>query len=757
MATAKEHKYLGSRSHKVDGLDKVTGNSQFGADLVLPGMLHGKILRSPHAHARIKSINITKAAARPGVMAVVTAADFPNLAKGTLACVGKRTFEMSYLSRVVMAREKVHFHGQPVAAIAAKTLQEAEDALGFIEVEYEPLPVVLDPDEAMKPEAPLLHSDLFTLDEGSVATTPSNVAWHLEFKRGDLERGFADADIVVERSFRTRMVHQGYIEPEAECALVGPGGRITVWAVTQGIFLHREELSVLFQVPPGKIKVIPMEVGGAFGGKEHARVSPVCVALSRKCGRPVRIVLTREEVLRATGPGAATVSTVKIGVKRNGQLTGLHANYAYSGGCYPGAPVNRAIWAAMAAYQVPNFKVEGYDVVTNKPKSVPYRAPGGAAATFAMETTMDEVARALDMDPLEFRKKNISRAGDPAPAGGTFDAIGFEKILAAIEHHPCWTTPLAAKNQGRGLALGFWPLGSGQAHCQMTLVSDSSVNLTVGSVDLSGTRTGLAQIVAEELGISLDEVQVFTADTDTIGYTDGSTGSRLAHDMGTAVYYACQNLLSELKQRAANSLEAPVDMVEYNQKRFSVRGFPGRSVTLADLALASLKGGGVIVAHGQVTELHMAPATAGHVVDVETDPETGKVKVLRYTSFQDVGFALNPTMVEGQMQGGATQGIGWALSEEYIYDDNGAMKNATLLDYRMPTALDVPPLDCEIIEVPAPDTAGSYGIRGAGEMGIVIPPVAICNAIARATGVRLTELPMTPERVFWAIKGEMNQ
>ena len=552
MATAKEHKYLGSRSHKVDGLDKVTGNSQFGADLVLPGMLHGKILRSPHAHARIKSINITKAAARPGVMAVVTGADFPNLAKGTLACVGKRTFEMSYLSRVVMAREKVHFHGQPVAAVAAKTLQEAEDALGFIEVEYEPLPVVLDPDAAMKPDAPLLHSDLFTLSDEGVATTPSNVAWHLEFKRGDLERGFADADIVVERSFRTRMVHQGYIEPEAECASVGPGGRITVWAVTQGIFLHREELSVLFQVPPGKIKVIPMEVGGAFGGKEHARVSPVCVALSRKCGRPVRIVLTREEVLRATGPGAATVSTVKIGVKRNGQLTGLHASYAYSGGCYPGAPVNRAIWAAMAAYQVPNFKVEGYDVVTNKPKSVPYRAPGGAAATFAMETTMDEVARALDMDPLEFRKKNISRAGDPAPAGGTFDAIGFEKILAAIEHHPCWTTPLAAKNQGRGLALGFWPLGSGQAHCQMTLVSDSSVNLTVGSVDLSGTRTGFAQIVAEELDISLDEVQVVTADTDTIGYTDGSTGSRLAHDMGTAVYYACQNLLSELKQRAAN-------------------------------------------------------------------------------------------------------------------------------------------------------------------------------------------------------------
>jgi CO/xanthine dehydrogenase Mo-binding subunit len=331
--------------------------------------------------------------------------------------------------------------------------------------------------------------------------------------------------------------------------------------------------------------------------------------------------------------------------------------------------------------------------------------------------------------------------------------LGFEKILTAIEHHSCWTTPLTGKNQGRGFALGYWPLGSGQAHCQITLVSDGSINLTVGSVDLSGTRTGFAQIVAEELDVALEEVRVVTADTDTVGYTDGSTGSRLAHDMGTAIYYACQNLLAELKQRAAAHLEAPAEIIEYGEKRFSVSGSSDRSVSLADLALASLKGGSVIVAHGQVTQLQMAPATAGHVVDVETDPETGKVKLLRYTSFQDVGFALNPTMVEGQMQGGATQGIGWALSEEYIYDSNGAMKNATLLDYRMPTSLDVPPLDCEIIEVPAAEGAGPYGVRGAGEMGIVLPPVAIGNAIARATGVRLTELPMTPERVFWAIKG----
>jgi CO/xanthine dehydrogenase Mo-binding subunit len=450
------------------------------------------------------------------------------------------------------------------------------------------------------------------------------------------------------------------------------------------------------------------------------------------------------------------VSTVKIGVKRNGQITALHSRYAYSGGCYPGAPINRALWAATAAYQVDNFKIEGFDVVTNKPKSVPYRAPGGTAANYAIEVTMDEVARALDMDPLQLRKLNVSRAGDPTPIGENFDAIGFEKIITEIERHPCWTTPLTGKNRGRGVGLGFWPLGSGQAHCQITLVSDGSINLTVGSVDLSGTRTGLAQIVAEELGIGLDQVRVVTADTDTIGYTDGSTGSRLAHDMGAAVHYACRNMLAELKQRAAAVLQVSGEMIKYADNHFFARADSQKSVSMVDLALASLKGGSVIVAHGQVTNLQMAPATAGHVVDVEVDPETGKVKLLRYTSFQDVGFALNPAMVEGQMQGGATQGIGWALSEEYMYDGNGAMKNATLLDYRMPTALDVPPLDCEIIEVPPSSGAGPYGVRGAGEMGIVLPPAAISNAIARATGVRITELPMTPERVFWALKNSQD-
>ncbi len=751
MIDKKSYKYLGKSVVKVDSYDKVTGKALFGADLKLPNLAHGKILRSPYAHARINRIDTSKAIAAPGVVAVVTGKDFPFLAPGTLAHIGRRVVDISAISHVVMARDKVHFHGQPVAAVAAITMEEAENALSLIEIDYQPMPVVLEADEALKPEAPLLHNDLFTISEDSIASTPSNVAQHLEFSRGDLAQGFEKADIVIERSFRTRLVHHGYIEPESETALVSPDGQITVWAVTQGTFLHREELAALLQLPPGKIKVVPMEVGGGFGGKEHIRISPLCVALSQICGRPVRITLTREEVLRATGPGAATVSTVKIGAKRNGQITAIYARFIYSGGCYPGGPIQRAIWAAITPYQIPNFAVEGYDVVTNKPKTVPYRAPGGTAATFAVESTIDELALALNMDPLKIRNRNISQKGDLAPDGTTFDSIGFEEILKRVENHHAWTSPISGKIRGRGLALGYWPSSSGQASCHITINGDGSINLSVGSVDLSSTRTGLAQIVAEELDIPLENIRVITGDTETVGHTDASAGSRISHDMGTAVYYACQNVLSQLKQRAAEKFKTQIEDIRNAENRFWESGTPQRYVTLQDITADSIKGGGVIVASGLVSSLDLAPSAAAHVVDVEVDTETGKVKLLHYTSFQDVGFALNPVMVQGQMQGGATQGIGWALTEEYIYDSAGIMKNPTLLDYRIPTALDVPILDCEIIEVPA--STGPYGVRGAGEMGIVLPPAAIANAIARAAGVRLTELPMTPERVLWAIKG----
>ena len=755
MATSakKRYKYLGQRAPKVDSTEKVTGEAIFGADLRLPNMAYGKILRSPHAHARIESIDTAQAEKSPGVLAVITGEDFPMLPNGTLAHIGNRVVDMTSVSHVVMAREKVHFHGQPVAAVAASSLQDAENALRLISVRYQPLPAVLEPDEAMKEDAPLLHPDMFTqTNAGALSSAPSNVAQYIEFKKGDVSRGLDEADAVVELFFKTHMVHHCYIEPESETAMVSSDGKVTVWAPTQGTFLHREELAVLMQMPPGKITVVPLEVGGGFGGKEHIRISPLCVALSKKCGRPVQITLTREEVLRATGPGAASRSRVRIGAKANGTISALDAEFVYSGGCYPGAPIQRALWAAAAPYQPLSFLIRGYDVVTNKPKTVPYRAPGGAAATFAIESAMDHLAQQLDIDPLELRRINLSQEGDQLANRAPFGSIGFADVLRRVEKHPAWTESLPGPNQGRGLALGYWPSGSGQASCYATLNGDGSVNLVVGSVDLSSTRTGLAQIVAEELDIALDEISVTTGDTRNVGHTDASAGSRISHDMGTAVYYACQDMLSQLKHRAAEKLHTTPAKVEYSQGAFWKSGEATTVVLLEDIAAQSIRGEGAIVGNGFVSELELAPATAAHVVDVEIDPDTGRAKVLRHTGFQDVGFALNPTMVEGQMQGGATQGIGWALTEEYVYGPDGKMENPTLLDYRLPTALDVPMLDCEIIEVPA--SAGPYGVRGAGEMGIVLPPAAIANAIYRASGVRPTELPMTPERVFWATRKE---
>ena len=648
-----------------------------------------------------------------------------------------------------MARNKVHFYGQPVAAVAASTIFQAEMALALIKIEYEPLVPVLDINEAIKENSPRLHDEMVTVrnDGSTVYTKDTNVAQYIELDVGDTNKGFAEADVVVDCSFETQIVHQGYIEPESETGLVNSNGEITIWAPTQGTFLHQEELAALMDVPIEKITVLPLEIGGGFGGKEHIRISPLCVALSQKCGLPVQITLTREEVLIGTGPGAATVSSIKIGAKKNGAITSLFAKFMYSGGCYPGGPIQRATWCSLMPYQIPNFKLTGFDVVTNKPKTVPYRAPGGAAATFAIESSIDELAQKLNMDPLKIRKINVSREGDLAINGTIFGPIGFEHILDKIESHPAWTSSLGNENRARGLALGYWPSSSGESNCKIKLNVDGSVNLLVGSVDLSSTRTGLAQIVAEELQISINKIQVITGDTSIIGFTQASAGSRISHDMGTAVYLACKDLLSQLKQKCVNKLGGNIGNIEYSQGIFRRKDDFSNSITLQKLSTYIISNAVEVIGYGFVSELELAPASAGHVVDIEIDTDTGKVNILNYTSFQDVGFTLNPDMVEGQMQGGAVQGIGWALSEEYIYDSNGVMKNPTLLDYRIPTALDVPMLMCDILNVPA--KSGPYGVRGAGEMGIVLPPACIANAISRVLMVRPYRLPMNPERVFW--------
>jgi CO/xanthine dehydrogenase Mo-binding subunit len=753
-ATSQRFRVIGRRTPKVDAVDKVTGRAQFGADVALPRMLVGKVLRSPYAHARLERIDTHKAAALSGVMAVITGTDFPTLTSGTSPAPGHATARESYLSQEVMARDKALFHGHAVAAVAAISHEVAEEALRLIQVEYEVLPHVLDPVEAMRPPAILLHPDLYTRSSTGTAMAPSNVAEHLEMGRGDVAQGFAEADVVVERTFRTQVVHQGYIEPDSEVAQAHEDGSVVVWANTQTTFTQRHDLAMLLDMPLSKIRVVPTEVGGAFGGKESVRLSALCVALSRQAGLPVRITLSREEVLRATGPGNATISTIKIGARHDGTLTAIQARIVYDAGAFPGAPLRSAIRRVFSHYRTPNLKIDAYDVVTNKPHVAAYRAPGATPTNFAVESVIDEVGETLRMDPLEFRRRNVSRTGDPMPDGVQLSSVSLVDVLQRVQQHPCWTTPLTGPHRGRGLAVGMWTMPGGTTSCHITLSADGSVTLVLGTVDLSATRTSLAMVAAEALGLELEDVRVVVGDTDMVAYSGASAGDKVTYVTSKAVYKASQDLLQRLKERVAATFQVSPQAIVYECKRFWVRDAPEKAMRLADIALRSVRGEEAMMGYGSASEtfssVAIAPNAAAHVVDVEVERDTGQVTILAYTTFQDVGLCVNPDQVEGQMQGGATQGIGWALSEEYRFDAKGILQNAHLLDYRLPTSLDVPTIGANVMEIPSSDHP--YGIRAVGQVPIVPPAAAIANAIYRATGVRLYELPMTPERLYWALK-----
>lgn len=745
---------LGTRRSKVDAPAKVTGRAQFGADIHLPRMLIGKVLRSPYAHARIVRIDTQAALALPGVHAVITRDDFPTLTPGTPGACGMTTMREQYLSHEVMARDKVLFHGHAVAAVAATSEAIAIAALNCIHVEYDVLPHVLDPQEAMTPQSVRLHDDLYTDSQAGRASAPSNIAEHLQMGHGDVTRGFAAADIVIERSFRTQVVHQGYIEPDSEAAQVYEDGSVVVWANTQTIYAQRHHLAAVLGIPLSKIRVIPTEVGGAFGGKESIRVSALCVALSRHAGLPVRITLSREDVLRATGPGSATVSTIKVGARQDGTMTAIQAHLVYDAGAFPGAPLRSAIRRVFSHYRTPHLAISAYDVLTNKPHVAAYRAPGAAPTNFALESVIDEIGITLGLDPIEFRLKNVSRPGDPMPDGVRLPSVSLATVLQRVRHHPCWTTPLTGPHQGRGLALGLWTMPGGTTSCHIILSVDGSVTLVLGTVDLSATRTSLAMVAAEALGLEMDNVRVVIGDTDTVAYSDASAGDRVTYITSKAIYKASQDLLTTIKARVAEAFRVSPRDVQYEQQRFWVAGAPEKTLTLAEIAQRSVRGDEAILGYGSASEtfdtVAIAPNAAVHVADIAVDAETGEIKILRYTTFQDVGQCVNPDQVEGQMQGGATQGIGWALSETYTYDRHGVLQNAHLLDYRIPTSVDVPSIAAQIIEVPSDDHP--YGIRAVGQVPIVPPTAVLANAIYQAVGVRLRELPMTAERLYWALR-----
>lgn len=752
MATAPQYKVIGSRPPRPDGVDKVTGRAVYGNDTQLPGMLYGCILRSPHAHARIRGIDTSRAEALPGVRAVVTAADLPSLEDKFEEMGEGGTANMRYSSNNILADDKALYDGHAVAAVAAVDLSTAEDAAALIEVDYEVLPPVMDVHQAMAEGASILLEDLRTEELGERKEGQTNVATHFRHQLGDVAEGFAAADVVIEREFNTATVHQGYIEPHAATALWNDDDHLTVWCSTQGAFAARGQLSGILQKPVADITVTPTEIGGGFGGKIPVYVEPVAAVLSRKAGhRPVKIAMSRTDVIKATGPTSGSYLKVKMGTTRDGRITAAQATMAYEAGAYPGSPVPSGSLVILAPYRLDHVQVDGYDVLVNKPKASPYRAPGGTNAAFATESVVDELARAINMDPLEFRHQNAVEQNDRQVNGLPHGRIGYRETLEMAIDHPHYATPLEGEHQGRGVAAGYWGNWGGKSSASASVNGDGSVSLLEGSTDIGGTRASLAMQLAETLEIPYEQVRPRVVNTDSVGYTDLTGGSRTTAVTGMAVHELGLNLKRELTARAATLMEVEPDQVAYADGVFSSNGTRMSFNEVAQQADAS---GEPIVGTASVAPPQWGTAFGVHIVDVEVDPDTGKVEILRYTALQNVGKAIHPSYVEGQLQGGVAQGIGWALNEEYIYGKDGTLLNGSLLDYRMPTALDLPMIETVLVEVPWPDHP--YGVRGCGETPIVPPAGALANAIHDALGVRMDVLPMSPGKVLeqvWSRNG----
>jgi len=741
--TGQTFKSVGTRPLRPDGFDKVTGRARYGADFNMPGQLVGRVLRSPHAHARIVSIDTARAAALRGVKAVITAADLPDLTNG-------RSDLFDILDNC-MARTKAFYDGHAVAAVAAVDAATAEEALALIKVEYEVLPHVTDVDEAMKPSAPLLHATCFTKGVEPKPTAPSNIASRSQFGHGDVEAGFKDADIILERSFKTEQAHQGYIEPHACVAKVNADGTAELWVCTQGHFVFRQQCAELLGIEVSKLRVTSSEIGGGFGGKTHVWAEPIALALSREAGWPVKLVMSREEVFRASGPTSATSIDVKIGVKKDGTITAASAELRFTCGPYVGPWALLGAMTAFACYDLKNVKTMGYEVLVNRPKTAAYRAPSAPMAAFAVESVMDELAKQLGRDPLEFRIQNAAKEGTTSSYGPVYGPIGIGPTLQAAKVHAHMAAPLG-KNQGRGVACGFWFNFGGQTCTDLNIAPDGTVSLTVGTIDVGGSRASLSLVTAEELGIPYERVNAVVGDTSSLGYNDMTDGSRGTFSSSMATISAARNAVKTLRERAAKMWDIPVDEVVWEDGQAKAKGEKHSNLaplSMADIAAKAPKTGGPIAGHSELVADGAGVSFATHICDVEVDPETGGTRVVRYTVVQDAGKAVHPTYVEGQYQGGAAQGIGWALNEEYVYGADGRLQNAGYLDYRVPICSDLPMIDTQILEIPNPNHP--YGVRGVGETSIVPPLAAISIAVSNATGVRLNHIPMSPPRILAAL------
>ena len=743
MSEQSEFKYIGKRTIRPDGFDKVTGRANYGADLALPGMVWGKVLRSPHAHAKILSIDTSRAEAHPDVLAVATHADFHAVSHEAINA-GEGSADMLDLASNCLARDKALYHGHAVAAVAARTKAAAANALSLIDVQYEVLPHVLDLDEAMREGAPLLHEDMFTEGYEEKPGTPSNIATRSLMGIGDVDAGFADADIIIEREFTTPTAHQGYIEPHACTARYDEDGQSTIWCCTQGHFDVRTSTSKLLSIELSKLKVVASEIGGGFGGKTVVYQEPVALLLSKKAHRPVKMVMDRDEVFTGTGPTPAAKLKVKLGAKNDGTITAMKGYLAFEAGAFKGSPMTPGVMTMFAPYDCPNMQVEGFDVVLNKPKAGAYRAPGAPQAEFAAEMAINELADRLEMDPIDLRLMNAAKEGTQTIYGPKFRRIGFVECLEAAKNSEHYRSAVK-DGQGRSVAAGFWFNIGGQSSVTINLNTDGSGTIIEGSPDIGGSRASMQMMAAEVLQIDPAHLKPIVADTDALPYVQGTGGSRVTFATGMATIEAAEQIIEELKTRAAAVWNVTADQVEYEAG--TVKNMVSdETMTMTKICGMAVKTGGQISATANINAKGAGPSFAVHICDVAVDQDTGKVDVDRYTAIQDAGKAIHPGYVEGQLQGGAVQGIGWALNEEYVFNEAGVMQNPGFLDYRIPLASDLPMIDAIVVEVP--NTAHPYGVRGVGEAGIIPPLAAVGYAVGNAIGVQVSELPCSPPKVL---------
>jgi len=747
---------IGQPTRLIEGEAKVTGKIRFVSDLKLPGMVHGRLVTSPHAHARILRIDTTAATAIPGVAAVLTAQDLPTIAPTSR-------------QRLLLARGRVIFAGQPVALILAESEAIAEDALEQISVEYEPLPAAITLEEALAPDAPLVWprgkpgeseeaaahgADVSSKEEGDAK--PSNIANQSGFTRGDIAAGFGAADVVIERTFDLAVVHQSPLETHGCAIQIDPySDQVTVWSSTQGPFMVRQQVADILGLEESAVRCIGTPVGGGFGGK-GVLYEPLIALAARLVGRPIRLILTRYEELVATNPTPAGRIRIRLGAKQDGAFTALDGEIAFNSGCYPGSPVGIGLLVTGSMYKIPNVQLKGLDVLSFKQSVGAYRAPGIPQSMFALEGVVDEVARALALDPLELRLQNAAHPGDPMINGNPWPKMGMTEVLKALQAHPAWQQRGQARAAGRGvgIAIGGWPGGTGPASAACKLERDGRLHIQVGSVDISGTNTGFALLAADAFGLAPDKINIASGDTNTPAFALNAGGSKITYTVGHAVVQAAAEARRQTLETVAQMLEVDPADLEMVDGKVQVKGSPHTGISLAEVASKTMQFGGKfapIIGHGRHAVTAQSPGFCAQLAEVEVDKVTGFVRVHKLVVVQDVGRALNPAAVESQMIGGAMQGVGWALYEGMRYDEYGQPVTASWMDYNIPNFTQAVGL-IEPVLVEVPSDYGPFGAKGVGEPPVTSTAGAIGNAICDAVGVRLTALPMTAPQVMAALR-----